>query len=427
MSEIALSSGIRSSLASLKGTSTLLETTTARLSSGKKVNSAVDNPTNYFAAENYNNRASALDGRLDTMSEAVQQINAADNGVTSIKSFLSQMKGLINNALSNTEGSERQALGEQFNELIVQIRDISKDSSYGGINLLYNNASTTVQFGESIGDSTLELQGFNVSAANGALENGEVNGAAAYANAAGVASSADQVSAYAASLGDTAAADTGGTDVGDAAWLAATAFYVAADANSDGAIGVDETGNLSDLASNAAGYTSAEAFAAASAAAFTGSGLGSYITTAYTEAAYDYAVENEYANYTAYALSIDLNGGDTVGIKSAGQDGGDWEIDWGSTNYQDDLSGLISSIETLESTLQTQSSKLANNLAVITERQDYTQNSIDILEKGADNLTLANMDEEGANLLSLQTSSALATQALSIASSQAQNVLKILG
>ena len=67
-----------------------------------------------------------------------------------------------------------------------------------------------------------------------------------------------------------------------------------------------------------------------------------------------------------------------------------------------------------------------SNLAIITQREDYTNKSIDILNNGADDLTLANLNEEGANLLSLQTSQSLAVQSLSIASSSAANVLNII-
>jgi len=80
----------------------------------------------------------------------------------------------------------------------------------------------------------------------------------------------------------------------------------------------------------------------------------------------------------------------------------------------------------MESSLKTQASKLANNLAVITQRQDFTNEAINILEVGADNLTLADMNEEGAKLLALQTASSLGVQSMSMASEQASNVLRIL-
>src|SRR5690606_28356326 len=110
--------------------------TTQRLATGKKVSRAIDNPTNFFAAQSYNDRANGLSARLDGMGEAVQQIKAADNGITAIRGILSQMKGVANDALSNTDAGERRALGEQFNELITQASNIAKDSGYAGINLL---------------------------------------------------------------------------------------------------------------------------------------------------------------------------------------------------------------------------------------------------------------------------------------------------
>jgi flagellin-like hook-associated protein FlgL len=329
MSDISLSASIRTNLTSLKSTSKLLAQTTDRLSTGKKVASAIDNPTNYFAAENYNSSATSLEGRLDGMSEATQMINSADNGITNIKAYLSQMKGVVNDALSNTDSDERNELGKQFNELIVQVRDMAKDSSYGGINLINGNASTVVEFGESVGDSTLTLQGFNITAGTGAVStvNGEL-------------------------------------DV-------------------------------------AGGFISAN---------------GDFVTAAAT-------------GYTAYALTLDLNGKQAVGIQSYGTTAGGYEVDWGAKTYNDKTTGLstvVKQIEDMESSLKTQSSKLANNLAIITQRQDFTEEKINILTEGADKLTLADLNEEGANLLSLQTSQSLGVKSLSLASQQTSNVLSIL-
>jgi len=122
-----------------------------------------------------------------------------------------------------------------------------------------------------------------------------------------------------------------------------------------------------------------------------------------------------------------VQGSDVVGLQSAGTSGDAWEIDWGSDTYQDDLSALLTDIEDMSSTLQTQSSKLANNLAVITQREDFTDEEINILDEGASNLTSADLNEEGANLLSLETSQSLAVQSLSLASSTASNVLTLIG
>jgi len=120
MSDVTLTAAIRSNLLSLRSTTSKMETTTERLATGKKVSSAVDNPTNYFAAEGYNERADGLSARLDGMGEAIQTINAADNGITTLKGFLSQMKGVANDALGETDSNARGDLGKQFNELMNQ-------------------------------------------------------------------------------------------------------------------------------------------------------------------------------------------------------------------------------------------------------------------------------------------------------------------
>ena len=724
MSAISLTASVRSSLVSLKSTAKALETTTTHLSTGKKVASAIDNPTNYFAAANYNDRASALSGRLDGMSEATEMVNAADNGITNIKAFLSQMKGVVNDALSNTDSSERRELGKQFNELIVQVRDIAKDSSYGGINLLYGNASNTVQFGSGIGDASLTLQGFNISGATGSLGSGGGLDASAISNADGdsfaltidtggknvigiksargtetlssgaqsivdsansavrlantffasasanktttlasfdalmanAAAGANEVEGSAvyswgsgaftgtgtstsaaatgalfsdlATLYGTISSGTAGTRTsavddaveaiqGTAATVAGGIAGVTAVETSSGnfvtrletlsstllntqldltdlvgnyatTTGVDQASTLSSIntliqtlctASNDVEGAGTYSFNA-STGVLSGSGSQPYLsinthlnaflaTTAdiynlvrtnptsgglsvpfgTLQTAMDNSINHldvpltsdrsffEMTNFYAGNMVDQANGvaaragnylTDSAEDKSSALDelngrlnacvimandcegsstyswngttltgignginlyapqiepllqqmanlslavqassgpgvanssvtnaiaaltstssgsgssgslddfetaasgflGGSWSIDWGGTTYQADLGKVTGQIEDMESVLKTQSSKLANNLAIITQRQNFTSGMINILEEGADNLTLADLNEEGANLLSLQTSQSLGVKSLSLASQQSAGVLSILG
>jgi len=78
VNDISLTSGMRNNLLSLQKTSDLINTTQQRLSTGKKVNSPLDNPTNYFAAQTHLERASDLTARKDGMAEAVQMVKAAE-------------------------------------------------------------------------------------------------------------------------------------------------------------------------------------------------------------------------------------------------------------------------------------------------------------------------------------------------------------
>jgi flagellin len=94
VSDISLTAGMRTNLLNLRNTSTLLNRTQGRLSSGKQVNSALDNPTNYFAAQNATQRASDLSDRKDGMSEAVQTVNATNAGITAITGLINAAKGV---------------------------------------------------------------------------------------------------------------------------------------------------------------------------------------------------------------------------------------------------------------------------------------------------------------------------------------------
>jgi flagellin-like hook-associated protein FlgL len=94
----------------------------------------------------------------------------------------------------------------------------------------------------------------------------------------------------------------------------------------------------------------------------------------------------------------------------------------------DNTAGIEASVNQLNTaveTLRTQSSNLAANLNVVTVRQDFTDGMIAVLQKGADNLTLADMNEEGANMLMLQTRQQLGTTSLKMASDAAQSVLRL--
>jgi len=155
---ISLTAGMRNNLLSLQNTSASINRTQARLSSGKKVNSPLDNPTNFFAAQSHINRAIDLSGRMDSVREAIRNIYAANSGITAITSLLDVANGLANAALFTSNLGDRAALSLQFDGLLDQIDTLAADSIYRGANLL-NNDTLTVDFAEATGDSTLTIAG----------------------------------------------------------------------------------------------------------------------------------------------------------------------------------------------------------------------------------------------------------------------------
>jgi flagellin-like hook-associated protein FlgL len=101
MSDITLSAGVRNNLLSLQNTAQLMQTTQNRLATGKKVNSALDNPLSYFTSQSLGSRASDLSALLDSMSNGIQTIQAANNGLTSITSTVQSMQSTLNQALQD--------------------------------------------------------------------------------------------------------------------------------------------------------------------------------------------------------------------------------------------------------------------------------------------------------------------------------------
>src|ERR1044072_9472323 len=97
-SSITLSAGVRATLLSLQHTAGLMATTQTRLATGKKVNTALDNPVNFFTASSLDSRSTDLSALLDLMSTGIKTLEAADNGLTSITSTLQSMKSTLQQA-----------------------------------------------------------------------------------------------------------------------------------------------------------------------------------------------------------------------------------------------------------------------------------------------------------------------------------------
>ena len=104
MSGIVLSSSVRQNLLSLQSTADLLATTQSRLSTGKKVNTALDNPTNFFTAQSLDGRASDISNLLDGIGNGVQVLQAANTGITSLSKLVDTAKSIANQALQTTVG-----------------------------------------------------------------------------------------------------------------------------------------------------------------------------------------------------------------------------------------------------------------------------------------------------------------------------------
>jgi flagellin-like hook-associated protein FlgL len=298
---------MRSNLTTLQATNSLLDQTQTRLATGKKVNTALDNPTNFFSAAAHTTRANNLSSRKDGMTEAVQAIKATNAGIEGIKALLQSANGIIATA-STASSASYETLYSQFNTIVGEISDLIGDSKYKGTNFLGGTTvSLDVIFNES-GTNKLTLQGFD-----------------------------GQFSALLASATTGTSGSSGGFSL------------LAAAIDQGSAAGIS-----SFVAGPAAGSAASGGFSAA-------------------------------ANLTA----------------------------------------ISNGITTALSVLEAQSTKLSSNLSIVNARLDFTNEMVNIELSGADNLTLADQNEEGANMLMLQTRNQLGTTSLSLASQAAQGILRL--
>jgi flagellin-like hook-associated protein FlgL len=154
MSDIVLSASVRQNLLSLQSTADLLSTTQNRLATGNKVNSALDNPTNFFTAQGLNNRASDINNLLDSIGNGVQVLQAANTGITSIQKLVDTAKSIANQALQTPTGYSTKS------EATATITGATASNLLGGTTTAATNAKVT---------STVDLSSAQVDASGGAI------------------------------------------------------------------------------------------------------------------------------------------------------------------------------------------------------------------------------------------------------------------
>jgi flagellin-like hook-associated protein FlgL len=164
--EVKLTAGTRTNLLSLQNTTKLIGRTQERLSTGLKVNSALDDASAFFQARALTNRAADLTSVKDSIDQAIQTLKAAISGIESATRIVEQIKGLAAAAKNTTSAAERSQLANQAEQLAAQLNLLINDASYNGINLIRATPDNLqVNFNE---DATFELTivGQNVTAAN---------------------------------------------------------------------------------------------------------------------------------------------------------------------------------------------------------------------------------------------------------------------
>ena len=161
--DVALTVSMTNTLWSLQQIDSASQDVNYRLATGKKVNSALDDPVAYFAAQDHSYRSSDLTNRKDEINEAIQLVTAANSGVESILDLIDSAESLANAALVAEDQAEINNLEEEYNEVLTQIDQLASDGFYKGTNLLGGNTETLEVAFNADGSSTITLTGEDAS------------------------------------------------------------------------------------------------------------------------------------------------------------------------------------------------------------------------------------------------------------------------
>lgn len=159
MADVTLTASMRANLYSLQQTAQLMGTVQNRLSTGKKVNSALDNPNNYFTAQSLSNRATDISSLLDGMGQAIQTIKAATQGIEAAQKLIDQMKAVANSALQTANSTASGARTEvEATGSVDTSKLITEDDNTQLLTNLKNN-STGLSLGIVVGDTLTTQEG----------------------------------------------------------------------------------------------------------------------------------------------------------------------------------------------------------------------------------------------------------------------------
>ncbi|UWU90495.1 DUF1522 domain-containing protein [Bradyrhizobium sp. CB1015] len=252
MSNIVLSASVRQNLLSLQSTADLLATTQQRLATGKKVNTALDNPTNFFTAQGLDNRASDISNLLDGINNGVQVLQAANTGITSLQKLIDSAKSIANQALQTTVGYSTKS------NVSTTIPGATPADLRGTTSYTSAIASSNVLYNGTVGGTTAATLTTTLGGTAGTLTGAAATGTT-YVNASttGAVINAATTAATVLSTANGGALTAGNAFAVNGKTITFTASgAAAADASGNYTIGIDQTvGNLLSTIDSITGNT----------------------------------------------------------------------------------------------------------------------------------------------------------------------------
>jgi flagellin len=411
---ITLTAAVRQNLLSLQNTATLLSQTQERLATGKKVNSALDNPTNFFTAAGLDARASDINNLLDSIGNGVQVLQAANTGITSLSQLIDTAKSIANQALQQPPGYSPPAhvlfTGSGTTSVAGVTQATSSDlttSALNGAVLTFKNSTGTlatitigtapVNFNPTTKTATVQ----SLDQLNQALADAGVNVAAVITGAGG--------------LTFTSTNDGAGQTI-TTTGTAPTALD-AVDVSATGATAGAVTAAVPDPVSQNARATLVSQY--------------NQILTQINTTAQDASFNGiNLLDGNSLKMIFDETGKSTLTIAGVtfnsaglGLTALTPRVDF-VDNVQTGV--VLNALNSASSELRSQASAFGANLSIVQIRQDFSKSLINVLQTGSANLTLADSNEEAANSQALSTRQSIAVSALSLANQSQQSVLQLL-
>jgi flagellin len=442
MATVSLSAGVRSALTSLSQTNSASQQGQYRLATGKKVNSAVDNPVNFFTAAGLNDRAGQLTGLLDGISNGVQTISAASQGIDSATKLVESLQSTVKQAqadaaanrpnkvgtadvlanaaeVTDTGGKSRKdiALDKRLGEAGVAARATAADTGH----LIDTTTNTNMALTVSAGSTTYTVDLAATATVRDLVNEINKSGIATASvddsgrlNVTGAGSSTLRVG-----VGAGTSAANARTNASSATNQNALIGFAIADGDIAGA-GIVSAGGNSTVRSNLIKQFNdlrTQINELAKDTSFNGKNLlnGDKLSIVFNE--------KTGANQSKLDVQGSVLNAANLGVLEATSA----TAVTGTFNIQSDtdLASVSDALTSALGSLRSTASSLGSSLSIVQARQDFTKNLVNTLTQGADNLVLADTNEEGAKLLALQTRQQLSQTALSLSSQADQAVLRL--
>lgn len=378
MADITLTAGVRQNLLSLQQTADLMATTQNRLATGKKINTALDNPISFFTSQSLSNRASDLTSLLDSISNATQTLQAANNGITSLTKLVQSAQAIAQQAQQSASTSAK-VTGSVAGLAAADVATFSANTD----TITVNDGTTTATFTAAAG------AGDTIQAIMDAVN-----------NTANIKIQASLTSDGKLQLQNL---EGGNIVIGGTASAGELAGV--------GLVAGTTTGSVNTTRESLASQYNAirtQIDQLTTDSGYNGVNLlnGDDLTVVFNE--------RGTSKQTISGVTLDSTG---LGVSAAAND---FQTDVDVNSALTDLTAALG-------TLRAQAVSFGSSLSVVQTRQDFTKSMVNTLQTGADNLVLADTNLEGANMLALQTRQSLSSTALSLASQASQSVLRLFG